>query len=169
MVRGEEPRDWYDVYELNASVFETKAEAELVNALRAQAAPVVSLIAELDGALVGHVMFSPVALLGHSGLNLMGLAPMAVTQRHQREGIGSALVRAGLQRCKELGAGAVVVLGHAAYYPRFGFTPSARFDIKCEYDVAEEAFMILELVPEYLAGKTGTIRYHAAFGALEPR
>jgi putative acetyltransferase len=94
---------------------------------------------------------------------------MAVAQQHQRKGIGSALVRAGLQRCKELGAGAVVVLGHSGYYTRFGFAPSAPLDIKCGYDVPEEVFMILELKPGYLAGKTGTIHYHAAFAKVEPR
>lgn len=93
----------------------------------------------------------------------MGLAPMAVTPAHQNKGIGSALVRAGLERCKALGFGAIVVLGRSEYYPRFGFSPSTRFGIGCEYEAPEEAFMVVELQPGYLRGKSGTIKYHAAF------
>src|SRR5437762_2911415 len=80
----------------------------------------------------------------------MGLAPMAVLPREQRRGIGSALVRAGLDRCKQSGFSAAVVLGHPAYYPRFGFTPASRFAIKSEYDVPDEAFMALEFEPGIL-------------------
>jgi len=81
----------------------------------------------------------------------------------RRTGIGSALVRAGLDRCKQPGFGAVVVLGHSKYYPRFGFSPSTRFCIGCEYEVPEAVFMVLELLPGYLRGASGTIKYHAAF------
>jgi putative acetyltransferase len=115
------------------------------------------------GTIVGHIMFSPVSLSGHPGLKIMGLAPMAVAPEQQRKGIGSALVRAGLERCKQLGFGAVVVLGHPRYYPRFGFSPSTRFGIKCEYEVPEEVFMVQELQPGYLRSVSGTIKYHAAF------
>lgn len=108
-------------------------------------------------------MFSPVSLSGHPGLKIMGLAPMAVLPVNQNKGIGSALVRAGLERCKDLGFGAVVVLGHPKYYPRFGFLPSSHFGIGCEYDAPEEAFMVVELQPGYLRGSSGTIKYHAAF------
>lgn len=89
---------------------------------------------------------------------------MAVEPAHQLKGVGSALVRAGLERCKELGDGAVVVLGHPEYYPRFGFTPAARFGIRCEYDAPQEVFMATELTSGYLKNAQGTIRYHAAFG-----
>jgi len=109
------------VHALNASVFESPAEANLVDTLQKQAHPVVSLVAENNDTVVGHTMLSPVSLSGHPGLNIMGLAPMAVAPAHQNKVIGSALVRTGLERCKELGYGAVVVLGHPGYYPRFGF------------------------------------------------
>jgi len=163
LIRTEEERDWAVVYALNASAFETPAEADLVDALRAQAHPVVSLVAERSGSVVGHILFSPVTLLSHSGLNIMGLAPMSVSPSHQRHGIGSALVRAGLERCRALGCGAVVVLGHSEYYPRFGFSPSVRFGIRSEYEVPEEAFMVAELQPGFLRGASGVIQYHAAF------
>lgn len=162
-VRAEEERDWSAVQAVNESAFETAAEARLVAALREQAEPIVSLVAEDGGTIVGHIMYSPVALPGHAGLKIMGLAPMAVAPAHQRRGIGSALVRAGLERCKERGFGAVVVLGHPHYYPRFGFSPSVRFGIGCEYEVPDEAFMVVELQAGYLQGASGKVKYHAAF------
>lgn len=166
LIRDEEQKDWAAVHAVNASAFETPAEADLVDALREQAHPVVSLVALEGGTIVGHIMFSPVSLSGHPGLKIMGLAPMAVVPEQQRKGIGSVLVRAGLERCKHLGFGAVVVLGHSEYYPRFGFSPSARFGIKCEYEVPEDVFMVFELLPGYLRGASGTIKYHAAFSNL---
>jgi putative acetyltransferase len=163
LIRGEEQRDWAAIHAVNLSAFETPLEANLVDALRGQAQPLVSLVAEDDGAIVGHIMFSPVLLSGPPARRIMGLAPMAVTPAHQRKGIGSALVRAGLEQCRQLGVGAVVVLGHPAYYPRFGFLSSARFGIGCEYDVPEEAFMVVELQAGFLGGASGTAKYHAAF------
>ncbi|MGD0774729.1 MAG: N-acetyltransferase [Candidatus Solibacter sp.] len=163
LIRAEEQRDWAAVHAVNVSAFETPAEANLVDALREQAQPLVSLIAEDNGAIVGHIMFSPVSLSGHPALKIMGLAPMAVAPEHQRKGIGSALVRAGLEQCKQLGFGAVVVLGHPAYYPRFGFSSSTRFGIGCEYEVPEEAFMVVELQAGFLRGTSGKVKYHAAF------
>ena len=163
LIRAEEQRDRAAVHAVNVSAFETPAEANLVDALRDQAQPLVSLIAEDNGAIVGHIMFSPVSLSGHSALRIMGLAPMAVAPEHQRKAVGSALVRAGLEQCKQLGFGAVVVLGHPAYYPRFGFLSSAGFGIGCEYEVPEEAFMVAELKAGFLDGAFGTVKYHAAF------
>jgi putative acetyltransferase len=163
LIRTEEEKDWAAVYALNAAAFETPAEANLVDALRQQARPVVSLVAEDNQTVVGHMMFSPVSLTGHPDVKIMGLAPMAVAPNHQCKGIGSALVRAGLERCKQLGFGAVVVLGHPEYYPRFGFSPSSRFGMGCEYEVSEEVFMVMELQPGYLRGISGSVKYHAAF------
>lgn len=163
LIRAEEPGDWDAVRAVNVSAFATPEEANLVDALRGRAKRCVSLVAENEGAIVGHIMFSPVTLSGHPALGIMGLAPMAVSPAHQRQGIGSALVRAGLEQCQLLGIGAVVVLGHPAYYPRFGFLPSTRFDIRCEYEVPEDVFMVMELAAGFLRGSVGTIKYHAAF------
>jgi len=129
LIRSEEQKDQAAVYAVNVSAFETPVEAHLVDALRKETYPNVSLVAEDNNAVVGHIMFSPVSLLDHPDLKIIGLGPMAVTPEHQRKGIGSALVRAGVERCKQLGLGAVVVLGHPKYYPRFGFSPSTRFGI----------------------------------------
>jgi len=163
LIRNEEEKDRDAVYALNVAAFGSPAEADLIDALRGQASPIVSFIAEENGTIVGHIMFSPVMLSGHPELRIMGLAPMAVLPACQKQGIGSALVRAGLERCKSLGIGAVVVLGHPRYYPRFGFSPAKGLGIVSEYDVPDEAFMVVELQSGCLRGKSGTVRYHAAF------
>jgi len=166
LIRAEENKDWPLVHALNASVFDTPAEARLVDALRQNATRIISLVA-VDGAeIVGHILFSPVSTANDPDLKIMGLAPMAVAVARQRCGIGSLLVRAGLERCQQLGFGAVVVLGHPAYYPRFGFVPAARFGLTCMYDAPIEAFMAVELIADYLQGAKGMIEYHTAFSDL---
>ncbi len=166
VIRAEALADRAGIRRVNTAAFEAVAEAQLVDALRERAQPVVSLVAEHDGKIVGHIMFSPVLLIEHPELKIMGLAPMAVAPGNQRKGIGSALVRAGLERCTRLGFGAVVVLGHANYYPRFGFVATTRWNIRSEYDAPPEAFMVIELQARYLDFKAGTIRYHEAFAQV---
>lgn len=163
-VRPEQELDWPAVRQVNESAFETAAEADLVVALREQAAPVISLVAQEGDAIIGHILFSPVTHCGHSELTLMGLAPMAVVPERQHQGVGSALVRAGLEACRHLGAEAVVVLGHPRYYPRFGFSPAVGYGIRSEYSVPDDTFMALELQPGSLRGISGVVKYHAAFG-----
>jgi putative acetyltransferase len=167
LVRAEREGDRAAVYALNVAAFGGTSEANLVDALRAQAQPLVSLVAEEDGKVVGHILFSPVVFESRPFLRIMGLAPMAVAPERQRIGIGAALVRAGLRSCRALGVDAVVVLGHPGYYPRFGFAPSTQFGFKSEYDVPDEVFMALELVQNCLKGASGTARYHEAFAAAE--
>jgi len=164
-IRSELPADIPQIHAVNAAAFETRLEADLVDALRQTADPLISLIADDGGRVVGHILFSPVTLSGQRDAQIMGLAPMAVLPDEQRRGIGSALVREGLTRCKDLGYGAVVVVGHRDYYPRFGFKPAAAFNLTCEYDVPADVFMALELTPNYLRGKSGTIHYDSAFRA----
>lgn len=163
LIRPEVERDRAAVHALNVSAFDGPAEAALVDLLRDQAQPLISLIAEENSAVVGHILFSPVALSGHPVLRIMGLAPMAVAPSHQRRGIGSALVRAGLEQCRQLGVDAVFVLGHPAYYPRFGFAPAVARGIRSEYDVPDDTFMVLELDIGTLGGRSGTVTYHEAF------
>src|SRR5689334_4498834 len=164
LIRDEVPGDWPAVHAVNVSAFNRSTEADLVDVLRGQTQALVSLVAEEHNTIVGHILFSPVSLSGHPTLKIMGLAPMAVAPAYQRKGIGTQLVRAGLQQCKQLGAGAVVVLGRPAYYPRFGFSSSLSFGIDCEYEVPANVFMVAELHAGYLDGVSGTIRYHRAFG-----
>ncbi len=115
-----------------------------------------------------HIMFTAVSLAGAPEMNLMGLAPMAILPNRQRCGFGSALVEEGLVRCRAMECGAVVVLGHPGFYRRFGFRPAARIGINCQYDVPADVFMVLELLPEYLGRRGGSISYHAAFDNLTP-
>ncbi len=165
-IRAERSGDLEGVRAVNEGAFPTRAEADLVDRLRSQASPVISLVA-LDGtAIVGHILFSPATLERREPLRLMGLAPMAVLPSHQRRGIGSALVASGLDACRNLGVDAVVVLGHARYYPRFGFCPASTFGLRSEYDVPDDVFMALELRPGSLAGSTGVVRYHDVFRSV---
>ena len=165
-IRPERPEDISSIRAVNLAAFETSTEADLVDALREQAAPIVSLVAEEGDAIVGHILFSPVTLVAHPELRILGLAPMAVLPARQRQGIGSALIHEGLEQCRQRGFEAVIVLGHAEYYPRFGFTPASRFGLACEYDVPEDVFMVLELNRGVLNGKSGAIHYHFAFANL---
>lgn len=165
-VRDEQPGDAAAVWRVNAAAFGRDDEARLVEALRQQAHPQVSLVAEQAGEVVGHILFTPATLAGSPQLRLMGLAPLAVLPAQQRQGVGAVLTRAGLVRCAEQGFDAVVVLGHPEYYPRFGFAPGAPRGLRCEYDVPDDAFMAMALRPGALNGVQGTVAYHPAFAAV---
>jgi putative acetyltransferase len=165
-VRPEAEVDRAAIRAVNEAAFETAAEANLVEALRASGVSLVSVVAEARGEIIGHILFSPVTLNEHANLNLMGLGPMAVVPDRQRKGVGSALVRQGLVFCKDLGARAVVVVGHPEYYPRFGFAPASRYALRCEYDVPEDVFMVAELEAGALNGASGVVRYHDAFAGV---
>jgi len=166
IIRSETAADHAAVFRVNSTAFPTDAEARLVNALRASAIPILSLVAERSGAVVGHILFSAVTLAGHPETLLMVLAPMAVEPQYQRQGIGRRLVEAGLAKCRAIQAAGVVVLGHPAYYPRFGFVAARQFGIACPYDVPDEVFMALELAPGALNAPSGTVQYHTAFAEV---
>lgn len=165
-IRKERAQDSSAVEQINKAAFETAAESKLVTSLRQQARPFISLVAQSAGNIIGHIMFSPVTLGDESAVKIMGLAPMAVLPEHQRKGIGTELVRVGLDECRKQGFGAVVVLGHPDYYPRFGFVPAIGFGIGCEYDVPENVFMAIELQPGYLNNQQGKVKYHEAFESV---
>lgn len=152
---------------MNEAAFETGAEANLVDNLRDKNAHVISMVAEKEDRIIGHILFSPVTLTAKgSEVTLLGLAPMAVLPQYQEQGIGSKLVEKGLEESHRQGYPAVVVLGHPDYYPRFGFVPSRKYNITSEYDFPPEVFMIIELQPDVLAGKSGIAKYHEAFAEL---
>lgn len=165
-IRPERPQDHAAVREVNERAFERAAEADLVERLRRTADPTLSLVAEEEGRVIGHIFFSPVEIEtgGRShALTVMALGPMAVLPERQRRGVGSRLVRRGLRACRQMGSQAVVVLGHPHFYPRFGFRPAKPQGLRSEYDVPAEVFMVLELQPGVLAGLNGTVKYHGAF------
>ena len=166
LIRSELPQDLAGIRHVNRTAFATTVEADIVDALRQRAQPFVSLIAVDRDDIIGHIAFSPMTLASHADVPIAGLAPMAVLPSRQRVGIGSSLVRAGLDECARLGFVAVVVLGHAEYYPRFGFLPASTFGLSCEFDAPDDVFMALELRPGALGGYRGVIRYHPAFGSV---
>jgi putative acetyltransferase len=166
-IRPETKEDIGKIWQVHASAFDTEAEANLVDNLRKSAAPLISLVAEANKKIVGHILFSPITLSGKSKeVKIAGLAPMAVMPDYQKQGIGTALVKKGLKHCKSKGYQAAVVLGHPDYYPKFGFVPSSRFGIKSEYDVPDEVFMVKELVTGILTGYKGVVKYHSLFAQL---
>lgn len=166
VIRGEQAGDAAAIRAAHEQAFGASGEADLVEALRGADAIVVSLVAAVEGVVMGHVLFSPVEIERGDEAQVVGLAPMAVSPAAQRRGIGSRLVREGLDRCRAAGVDAVVVLGHAAYYPRFGFVPARRFGLRCEYDVPDDVFMAIELRAGALAAVSGLVRYHPAFAQL---
>jgi putative acetyltransferase len=166
MIRPEEPRDVDQIRVVNERAFGRLSEAALVDALRGPYGT-ISLVAESGGRIVGHILFSFVRVEGAAAsLITSGLAPMAVLPECQRQGIGSLLVRAGLDACRSAGHDAVVVLGHPEFYPRFGFVPADTKGLRCEYEAPREAFMALELRPAALAETRGVVRYRPEFAGV---
>jgi putative acetyltransferase len=163
-IRPERKEDFSVIRQINRKAFHTDAEANLIEALRKSKVPIISLVAEYNDIVIGHILFSEVSLDGHCpDILISGLAPMAVLPEYQRKGIGSQLVNEGINICLDAGYPAIVVLGHPLFYPRFGFEPSVNFKIKSEFDVPDEVFMIKELTKDALTNCSGTIIYHAAF------
>ena len=162
-IRSETAADIDAIHHVEAQAFGRDGEADLVNNLRANGKVIVSLVAVKEDQIVGHILFTEVAL---NEATIIGLAPLAVLPAVQKSGIGTLLTTAGIEACRALGYGAMVVLGHSHYYPRFGFVPASRFGIKSEYDVPDDVFMALELQPEALANCTGVAKYQPEFNEL---
>ncbi len=164
-VRIENKDDIPKVHHINHEAFEAPVEADLVDKLRKACPDHLSLVAEEDKTLVGHILFTP-AVIQNSGNDIhgMGLAPMAVLKEKQRQGIGSMLVQKGLKILREKGCPFVIVLGHPEYYPRFGFEPASRYHLKSQWEgVPDEAFMIIVFDPEALLHAGGVARYRDEF------
>ncbi len=167
VIRPETVEDFPAVRLVNEQAFARPNEADLVAALRDNAAPIISLVAVLDGRVVGHIFFSPVTVEAEDGsFAAMGLGPMAVLPAYQSQGVGSALVRAGLAACHDMGEDIVVVLGHPGFYPRFGFVPARPRGLYSEYDVPDDVFMVVELREGALARRGGLVRYRPEFSTV---
>lgn len=156
------------VFRVNALAFGREAEAQLVEALQLRGRVHLSLVAHRAGQVVGHALFSPVTIEDGSGEGCpgAGLGPVAVLPDLQGQRIGSRLIEAGLEMLKAEGVPFCVVLGHAAYYPRFGFESSSRFNVRCQWNVPEDAFMAIELQTGALANCAGIARYDSAFDGV---
>jgi putative acetyltransferase len=166
-IRPEMDSDIALIYEINLLAFRQRAEADLVNKLRKNRKLIVSLVAERDERIVGHIAFSQVSAENAPEVFIAGLAPMAVLPELQGRGIGSMLVREGIEACRKMNVEGIVVLGHPDFYPRFGFQPASRFGFRCVYDAPDEAFMALELKDDTLSRYAGLIRYAPEFCAVE--
>ncbi|AMV28522.1 Acetyltransferase (GNAT) family protein [Gemmata sp. SH-PL17] len=163
-IRDEAPNDADGVRLVNRLAFNGDAEAELVEALRAGGYVRASLVAECEGRIVGHVLFSDLPIVTERGIvSALAFAPMAVLPEFQNLGVGSRLVPAGLDACRDRGHRIVVVLGHPAFYPRFGFSPALAAKLSSPF--SGEAFMAAELVPGALTGVAGRVEYTPPFGA----
>jgi putative acetyltransferase len=164
LIRPELPSDVGAIRAVDVACFPTDAEARLVDLLRGSGSLSVSLVAELDGEIVGHVTFSPVA--SGTGDTGAGLAPLAVLAPHRRRGVGAELVTSGIEACRAAGIGWVVVLGEPGYYARFGFTPGSDAGLVDEYG-GGPAFQALELRGGALPRGAGLVRYAPEFASLE--
>lgn len=161
-IRPERPGDEEAIAAVHRAAFGKDEEVQIVERLRAgpDYLPHLSLVAEQDGAIVGHTILSRARLDARPAL---GLGPIGVLPDRQRDGIGSALMHASLDAAREAGEAVVVLLGHPTYYPRFGFVPASRLGITPPFEVGDEYFMALELQPGAANGG-GRFAYSAAFG-----
>ena len=163
-IREENTGDWTAVRELIRSAFGQVQEADLVEKLRQNCEERLSLVAVFGSRVVGHILFTPVVISGEShSLQGMGLAPVAVAPEYRRQGIGSLLIKNGIARLADTGYPFIIVLGHPEYYPRFGFEPAKLHGIRSEWEVPEEAFMIVVLNPLAMKGVEGVATYRPEF------
>ena len=163
-IRQEAVDDVAGIRAVVQAAFGRRSESDLVDSLRRSGALIFSAVALDDNRVVGHVAFSAVTI-GESH-PAFALAPAAVAPDCQRQGIGSALIRWSLEKCRQLGHEVVIVLGAPAYYRRFGFTPSSQFNIKCPFIVPSDEFMVLELLPGAASQCRGMVHYPPEFESV---
>jgi putative acetyltransferase len=165
LIRPETSADHEAIGHVNRLAFGQDAEARLVDALRDGGYFRASLVADKDGQVVGHVLFSHLPIVTEAGtVPALALAPLAVLPEVQNQGIGSALVRRGMEVCKEQRHRIVIVVGHPPFYQRFGFSSKLAAKLESPYS-GRESFMAVELVPGALDGVTGRVQYPPPFEA----
>jgi putative acetyltransferase len=167
-IRHATPADVAAIRTVNRAAFGRDDEAALVDRLRADGDIVVELVAVTErGLVVGHILFShlPIWSANDAVIRAAALAPLAVLPRHQRAGVGSALVRSGLDACAGERTVAIIVLGQAAFYSRFGFSADLARHLQAPF--SGESFRALEFEPGVLS-RGGEVRYALAFGLPKP-
>lgn len=166
-IHQEQQHDRKAVWKLNRISFGSETEANLVNDLRTDGFVSVSHVAECDGRIVGHILFSRLQIMtAVEAVEAVSLAPMCVHPDFQRQGIGSQLVNAGLEACRKQGHKVVVVLGHSDFYPRFGFSAELAKRLESPFG-GGDVWMALELVPGSLDGIKGRVEYPPPFDAFK--
>ena len=164
MIRAERPIDSGGIRHVLETAFGRRDEADIVHRIRSSEGfiPPLSLVADSDGFIIGHAIFSEVTVYsGETAWKSVALGPIAVLPEHQGQGVGSLLIRTGMQRCRELGYAVVALIGHPTYYPRFGFAPAAQFGLTCNIPVPDEVFMAYVIKDEDVM--PGNLVYPKAF------
>jgi predicted N-acetyltransferase YhbS len=171
LIRPETASDLDQISNVTRQAFDSSAEVTMIEKLRKGIDFLLqlSLVALKGHQVLGHILFSPIRIVSENGDRTMSLAlaPLSVLPEFQRKGVGSALILQGLHTAKDLSYSSVIVLGHADYYPRFGFKPASHWNITCPFPSPDEAFMALELLPHVLDGVDGVVEYAPAFYELE--
>jgi putative acetyltransferase len=166
-IRCEKLSDYTVIAEVNTLAFGQENEAKLVDKIRCsdRYIPELSLVAEVENVVVGHILFSYIDLVGEETLQVLGLAPLAVHPQFQRQGIGSTLIKVGLEIAEANKEAIVIVLGHPEFYTRFGFQPSVVYEIESPFPVPEDVFMV-KLLQSYQKTYKGKVIYPSTFDAV---
>jgi putative acetyltransferase len=168
-IRPEQPGDREIVRQVHEEAFSGEGEARLVDQLRAdpQFIPELSLVAECNHEVIGHILFFPVSIAATAGpVPALSLAPLGIRTAYQRKGVGSALTWHGLSECTRLGHRMVICVGHPQFYQRFGFVPARAPGLELPFPAPDEVFLVRELVQDAMKGVTGIVRYPDAFSAV---
>jgi len=168
-IRAEQPDDIDEVYELNKLVFGQENEARLVDHVRQgpNFIPELSLVVFSDDNLIGYILFSRITITnGDYKYQSLGLTSMVVHPEFQKRGVGAKMITFGLQKATGLGYTDVFVFGHEFYFPKFGFVPAARWNIRPPFDVPAEVFMALELTPNALNYVSGVVEFPIEFSVM---
>ncbi len=164
MIRRAEQDDTPQILALTKTAFDRDVEAKIVADIESAGESILALVAVRGQVIVGHVLFSPATVVGKTTHAIVALGPISVQPGLQREGIGSTLIRNGLEMLRDEGHSVVMLLGHSDYYPRFGFERADTHDIRLSFDVPAPAFMVYEIQPNVLNDISGTAYFHPAFG-----
>lgn len=166
VIRPETSADHSAIHRVTLLAFGQEEEARLVDRLRTSSnfIPELSLVALENNRVVGHILFSHIAIRTAKGeIPALSLAPMAVLPEYQNRGIGSMLVRTGIEKVRELGHRIVVVVGHPAFYPRFGFSPAKEFGLELPFPAPDEVFLVLDTMEGAISGIMGMVAYPPEF------
>ncbi len=163
-IRKHRPADVLGIREVNTLAFGQPDEADLVERLRERCQELVELVAVLGDEIIGHIVFSPATIeCGKRTVTGAALGPMAVMPKHQRQGVGTKLVRSGVSILQQSDCTFLVVIGHPAFYPRFGFRPASQFGVQCDWDVPDAVFMMMVLAEDEMHGVEGKVTFRPEF------